>query len=272
MDGNVDRATFEAFLADREAAGRSRPWTGVHLARSPATPSRIRATGPSTPADRSAWTTGFDDRRPAVRPRSAACPADSLAPRRSCPAAASFDSWYAAVRRRPRERDLRSAGGAGGASRSTAWSAGCDAPLSTTFYLEAVVSTGGRAYVFTMSAHLAPGRSSQVRSALDPAHAPGDGDELPSTTVPPTLDWPPQPEEASRHVLRRPRQHPAPAPHPASRPRRQPLRRGAVRGRGLHRPELAPLPPRAADPDAQDRAGPADQASKPPTTTSIATA
>ena len=40
------------------------------------------------------------------------------------------------------------------------------------------------------------------------------------------------------------RQHPAPAPHPAPRARRQPLRRGAVRRRGVHRPELAALPPR----------------------------
>ena len=50
------------------------------------------------------------------------------------------------------------------------------------------------------------------------------------------------------------------APHPAPRPGRLALRRGAVRGRGLHRPQLAAVPPRPADPDPQDRAGPADQA------------
>ena len=38
------------------------------------------------------------------------------------------------------------------------------------------------------------------------------------------------------------------------------LRRGAVRGRGVHRAQLAPLPPRAADPDAPDRAGPRGRA------------
>ena len=57
-----------------------------------------------------------------------------------------------------------------------------------------------------------------------------------------------------------PRQHPAAAPHPAPRARRQPLRRGAVRDGGLHRPQLAALPPDAADPDAPDRAGPPDPA------------
>ena len=53
------------------------------------------------------------------------------------------------------------------------------------------------------------------------------------------------------------RQRPAAAPHPAPRARRQPVRRGAVRGRGVHRPQLAALPPDAADPDPPDRAGPA---------------
>ena len=42
--------------------------------------------------------------------------------------------------------------------------------------------------------------------------------------------------------------------------RRQPVRGGAVRGRGLHRSQLAPLPPDAADADAPDRAGPPDRA------------
>ena len=49
------------------------------------------------------------------------------------------------------------------------------------------------------------------------------------------------------------RQHSPPAPHPAPRARWQPVRRGAVRRRGIHRPQLAPLPPRPADADAQDR-------------------
>ena len=43
-------------------------------------------------------------------------------------------------------------------------------------------------------------------------------------------------------------------------PGRQPLRRGALRRRGLHRPELDPLPPRPADADLQDRARPPGRA------------
>ena len=59
-------------------------------------------------------------------------------------------------------------------------------------------------------------------------------------------------------VLRSPWQRPAAAPHAAPRPGRQPLRRGAVRHGGLHRAQLAALPPDAADADPQDRTGQPD--------------
>ena len=70
------------------------------------------------------------------------------------------------------------------------------------------------------------------------------------------LDWPPHarrpvaPCTTSAHGSIPPQRH---TQHRA--PGRQPLRRGAVRRRGLHRPQLAALPPGAADADAPDRAG-----------------
>ena len=85
------------------------------------------------------------------------------------------------------------------------------------------------------------------------------------------LDWPPRTRGGqSLHVLRRPRQHPAPAPHPAPRARRLALRRGAVRRRGVHRPQLAAVPPRPRRPGPTDRAGQRASVSRPPTTTSTA--
>ena len=86
----------------------------------------------------------------------------------------------------------------------------------------------------------------------------------------PDLDWPPHPRRPVAHVLRLATAPSRPAPHPAPGARRQPLRRGAVRGRGVHRPKLAALPRHAADADPPDRAGGRGSRSRRPTTASIA--
>ena len=108
-------------------------------------------------------------------------------------------------------------------------------------------------------------------SAPAPCRAPGDRGLDPDRSLiprphPATRLASSDPRRPVADVLRRPRQHPAQAPHPAPRARRLALRRGAVRRRGVHRPQLAALSRDSADADPQDRAGLDDRASRRPTT------
>jgi hypothetical protein len=147
MDGAVDRATFEAVLAtvklpvipDTEKTFTS-PINGYSMARP--------GSWTATPATK-AWSAGYDASDPALSDRIGTTPLFTGTSTK-IPTGMAFDDWYAAYDQERASGTCRAAAAAEPVSIDGA--VGRLDLHCPTFYLEAVVPSGGRAYVFTLYA------------------------------------------------------------------------------------------------------------------------
>ena len=147
MDGIVDRATFEAFLASIQLPSVpdvDKPFTSPLNRYSVQYPS-VWSAKPAT----ARWTSGTDVSDPSVADTFGSQPSFT-ATSTTIPAGTTFDAWYTAYDASRRKGTCGAA-----ASMEDVVIDGVRGHLDThcpTFYYEAVVSKGGRAYVFTLYA------------------------------------------------------------------------------------------------------------------------
>ena len=152
MDGNVDRATFEAFLATvalPDIPTLDTPYTSARFGYSVQHPAAWAVT-PGTKT----WSSGYAYEPAATdtfgAPGGPGAPAQFVANSTRIPTGMTFDAWYAAY-----DATRRSGTCASPSSEETIRVDGAIARLDIhcpTFYFEAVVEKSGRAYVFTVYA------------------------------------------------------------------------------------------------------------------------